>query len=93
MRLTEQQIKEIKETVLSIDPKAKIHLFGSRTNDRLKGGDIDLLILSKTMGLKDKLRIRYLLKEKLGNRKIDIIVTPRPKDVFTRHALHNSLLL
>ncbi|GMT46305.1 MAG: hypothetical protein IEMM0006_2137 [bacterium] len=93
MRLTQQEIKHIKETVYSLDPEAKIHLFGSRTDDHLKGGDIDLLILSKTLRLKEKLKIRYLLKEKLGNRKIDIVVTPQPSTAFISHAYNKSLLL
>ena len=93
MRLTEKEIKWIRETIYQIDPTAKIRLFGSRIKDDAKGGDIDLLILSETLGLKEKLIIRYRLKEKLGNRKIDLIVTPRPQNEFTRSALKHSLLI
>jgi len=48
MRLskTEQQI--IKDAVLSIDPQARIYLFGSRADDTKRGGDIDLLIATDT---------------------------------------------
>ena len=93
MRLTEEEINWIRETVHQMDPVAKIRLFGSRTNDNARGGDIDLLIFSETLGLKEKLIIRYRLKEKLGNRKIDLIITPKPKNEFTRYALKHSLLL
>lgn len=93
MRLTAEEIQWIKETVYQMDSQAKIRLFGSRTKDNEKGGDIDLLILSKILGLREKLIIRYRLKEKLGNRKIDLIVTPKPQNEFTRFALRQSLLL
>ena len=42
--ITEQQV--ITDAVLSIDPWARISLFGSRADDTKRGGDIDLLILS-----------------------------------------------
>jgi len=93
MRLTEKEIIWIRETIHQIDPAAIVRLFGSRTKDNTRGGDIDLLILSEILGLREKLIIRYRLKEKLGNRKIDLIVTPKPQNEFTRYALKHSLLL
>ncbi len=83
----------IRETIYEMDPDAVIRLFGSRIKSNLKGGDIDLLILSKVLGLKEKLIIRFRLKEKFGNRKIDLIVTPKPKNEFARYAMKNSLLI
>ena len=44
MRLTLKEVKLIKETFLDIFQDGKICLFGSRVDDSLKGGDIDLLI-------------------------------------------------
>jgi len=46
MRITEYQKNVIVESVVNIDPNAKIWLFGSRTDDSKKGGDIDIGILS-----------------------------------------------
>ncbi len=48
MRLSETEQQIIKDAVLSIDPQARIYLFGSRANDNKRGGDIDLLIASDT---------------------------------------------
>jgi predicted nucleotidyltransferase len=93
MRLSQEQYKIIKQTVLSFDKKAQIRLFGSRVNNNTTGGDIDLIILSNKLKLKDKLMIRSILKEKLGERKIDIILTKKPKTAFEKDAFKNSIQL
>ena len=93
MRLTEEEKNIIKNTIGEFDPEAQVRLFGSRTKDNGKGGDIDLLIISKTLTFKDKLLIRTALKEKLGNQKIDIIISKRPDTAFTRHAYKQSLII
>lgn len=93
MRLAENEIAVIKQIIAELDPVARIYLFGSRTDDTKKGGDIDIIILSKNLTLKDKLKIRYELKNILGNRKIDLIITPKPITHFTKIALKESILL
>ncbi len=93
MRLRKAEIQAILDVVRRFDPEAKVMLFGSLTDDKLRGGDIDLLVLSNILNYRDKLRIRYQLKDKLGNRKIDIIITSRPCNAFEQHALDNSLEL
>jgi len=93
MRLASHEIKSIKETILQMDADAQIRLFGSRVDDNKRGGDIDLLILSSSLGFQDKLKIRYLLKEKLGERKIDIIITEKPTTAFVKYVFQKSLLI
>ena len=57
---------------------AGVLLFGSRTRDDLRGGDIDLLIELSTSGL-DKLAVSLRtgarLQQLIGERKIDVLVT------------------
>jgi predicted nucleotidyltransferase len=58
---------------------AIIRLFGSRTNDSLKGGDIDLLIhCNRTVSSSEQyqLKIKFLvqLKKLIGDQKIDVLV-------------------
>ena len=75
MRLKDSEKNAIVRTVKSFDPNAKVFLFGSRTDDSAKGGDIDLLIFTKRKTLSDKLKLKVKLKEELGDRKIDILLT------------------
>ncbi|HYX06698.1 MAG TPA: nucleotidyltransferase domain-containing protein [Bacteroidales bacterium] len=93
MRLKRTEIEIITDIIRQFDPGAEIRLFGSRVNDDDKGGDIDLLILSSKIKLREKLTVRYKMKEKLGDRKIDLLVTENPATSFTRHAYKNSILL
>ena len=46
MRLSSKEITVLKEKLFKLSPHAKIYLFGSRTDDFLQGGDIDLLVVS-----------------------------------------------
>jgi predicted nucleotidyltransferase len=47
MRLAANEQSAICEAIKAVDAEALIYLFGSRVDDAGKGGDIDLLVLSK----------------------------------------------
>lgn len=91
MRLNKEQKDTIVNTIRQLDPDARIHLFGSRTDDNARGGDIDLLVLSSVLGYREKLLIRTRLKEKLGDRKIDLIITETPETAFEKYAYRTSV--
>jgi predicted nucleotidyltransferase len=91
MRLSKSQREVIIDIIRRFDPDADVRLFGSRVLDNQKGGDIDLLILSKIIDYHHKLKIRSLLKQELGDRKIDIIVTNEPVSAFQNIAFKNSV--
>lgn len=77
MRLTPEQINIIKEkTALIFGDDSKIYLFGSRTDDNKKGGDIDLFIdLDKEIEspVLKTIRLNGLIQQAIGMQKIDII--------------------
>jgi predicted nucleotidyltransferase len=77
MRLSENQIQAINQTAKEhFGNSVRVFLFGSRIDDKKKGGDIDLLIKAKKktiLTLKNKLLFLVDLKTKIGDRKIDII--------------------
>lgn len=68
------------------DPEAEVWLFGSRADDSMRGGDIDLLILSRTLDTRGESDIWWELQEKLGEQKIDIIVAKDLSAPFVRMA-------
>lgn len=80
MRLSEQYRTVIKQTTLEVwGNQASIVLFGSRMDDTIRGGDIDLLVNPKTKLTAQELvrnKIRFLsqLDIQLGEQKIDLIV-------------------
>ncbi len=74
MRLTERERAVVKDAVERRDRRAQLYLFGSRVDDSLRGGDIDLLIVSDRLKLADKLDMLAQLKDALGEQKIDILI-------------------
>lgn len=79
MRLTEDQAQITKSTVARIlgDAESRVWLFGSRVNDDLRGGDIDLLVETEA---KFPNRAKVLCKLygalilALGDRKLDVLL-------------------
>ncbi|HSO43955.1 MAG TPA: nucleotidyltransferase domain-containing protein [Rhodoferax sp.] len=93
MRLATEEQSAISETIRRADREAQIYLFGSRVDDTAKGGDIDLLVLSKNIDLMAKLDILAQLHLKLGERKIDIAVYPDTSRPFPRMVMQEGVRL
>jgi predicted nucleotidyltransferase len=74
MRLTPNQHAAILAAVGRKDPDARIILFGSRADDRARGGDIDLLVVSDRIGLHQEWEIRRDILDQIGWQKLDLIV-------------------
>lgn len=84
MRLANEERSVINETIRQADADAQVYLFGSRVDNDARGGDIDLLVLSKKINLMTKLDILARLHRALGERKIDIAVYPDTTRPFPR---------
>lgn len=78
MRLDPQERHLIRAAVAKrFGPSARVWLFGSRTDDNARGGDIDLLIDCDepiAEDLRAALILETELQEALGDQKIDILI-------------------
>lgn len=77
MRLSAEERSAITSSISALDPGAEVFLFGSRADDSLSGGDLDLLIISNRIGFTEKITLLTELKTQLGDRKIDLLVRSR----------------
>lgn len=93
MRLTREQINNFKNSIKAIDADAKIYLFGSRTSDDKKGGDIDLAIFSKKMGRMQKAIVKNNFFKNFGEQKIDLVIFTNDDDPFWQVIKDESILL
>ncbi len=78
MRLSNVEIEAITRLAIGhFGRSAEVYLFGSRTNNRKRGGDIDLFIRSSDGAqLKIKSKIDFItdLIMEIGEQKIDVIL-------------------
>ena len=103
MRLTQQQVQGLITALSSFIDKrtAQLRLYGSRVDDTLKGGDIDLLLL-----MDDKIAVQELqqqkhymlsaMKKNIGDQKIDFKITTQQEcneDSFLKMIMPNSIIL
>lgn len=93
MRISEQEKEHILLAVRRFDSRAQVFLFGSRAVDTKKGGDIDLLILSETIGIAQRRRIRGLICDAMGDQRVDIIVAADASNPLVRIAQDTGVLL
>ena len=94
MRLTATTQNTIRDTILKLDSKATVILFGSRTSDSTKGGDIDLLVISETLTGRDLRKIKIHLQDQLGMQRFDMLLTsPDLSDPFAKMAFDQGISL
>lgn len=86
MRLTEHERRALIDAIAAADPDAQVWLHGSRVRDDARGGDIDLLVLSQRIQLRDKLDVLARLHAVLGEQKIDLTVARDEARPFVRIA-------
>jgi predicted nucleotidyltransferase len=102
MRLKPAEQQAIRRGVDELfGPGATVRLFGSRADDRQRGGDIDLYVETRLpVDDRERRRFRLLarLQQQLGEQKIDLVLanpddpleTDRP---IVRAARHRGVLL
>jgi predicted nucleotidyltransferase len=79
MRLRAEIVKLLVKAITPFlsHTSAKLYLFGSRTKDQLKGGDIDLALIVEDEGRLDQLktnkhRLLAAIHREIGERKVDL---------------------
>ncbi len=93
MRLATEEQSAIRHAITQADADALVYLFGSRADDTAKGGDIDLLVLSKKINIMAKLDILAQLHQQLGDRKVDIAIYPDATRPFPRMVMQDAVRL
>jgi uncharacterized protein len=95
MRLSPEILDFLKNEVAEIQVPARMYLFGSRTKDEAKGGDIDILILSEAKLERQILRnIRIRFLKKFGDTKLDIVnFTFEEKSAFKEVIMDDAILI
>jgi len=95
MRLSKTDVDNIKSVFQDIFTNGAIYLFGSRVDDTKKGGDIDLFVESSdtTNLLEKKINFLVLLKQKIGDQKIDLIISRDRTRLIEQEALSKGIKL
>jgi predicted nucleotidyltransferase len=89
VRLDENEITAIKRAFTEIFGRGRVILFGSRTNPKSRGGDIDLYLIPEDQNdlRKKKRAFSIKLDLYLGERKVDIILQQDVKRPIEQEAL------
>lgn len=96
MRLSKEMIDIIKLVIQeNYDNNTRVYLFGSRTDDNKKGGDIDLYVETNLPDSTFERRLRVLarLNSLLGEQKIDLLVNCDGKEKYIYKIAKNEGIL
>ena len=99
MRLAEKSCEIIRNTTREVfGADARVRLWGSRVDDRQRGGDIDLLVelpRQQKDARKKSLTLAARLQMQLGDQAIDILVLDpdTPMQAIHRQALATGITL
>jgi len=96
MRLNQYEVNSIKKVTERVfGDQSKVLLFGSRVDDTVRGGDIDLYIQPESKDNLNKKRIRFIvdLESLIGEQKIDVVLARDPERLIEQEALTKGIQL
>lgn len=97
MRLTDEEIQAIRQTFRQVFGEGEVYLFGSRTDDSAKGGDIDIDLYLKPVSAdtspQTKVRFLVALENRIGEQRIDVIMAKDPTRLNEREAMRTGIRL
>jgi predicted nucleotidyltransferase len=85
MRLNNEQINIIKKIVTEKIGDVEIYIFGSRLNDNVRGGDVDIFI-NKRLNFNQKIELKILLEDMLFL-PVDIVDSKNKNRLIEKEAL------
>jgi predicted nucleotidyltransferase len=80
MRLRSEEIEAIRQATLAVfGARAPVRVFGSRAQDQLRGGDLDLYLEVEPgqASLANEMRFRDLIERPLDELKVDLVLHER----------------
>jgi predicted nucleotidyltransferase len=95
VRVKIAHVEFIKRSIKRYLPNASVYLIGSRVNDHLKGGDIDILVIGQNILTgQEKRNIKIAFYKKFGEQKLDLISFKRDDESsFKDYVLLESVKL
>ena len=95
VRVKNEQAEFLKQSIRKYLSDAVVYLIGSRANDKLKGGDIDILVMAeKELTGQDKRNIKLSFYKEFGEQKVDIVSIKKDEpSTFKELALLESVKL
>jgi len=95
VRLSQFEIDSIIKSFQEVFEKGAIYLFGSRVDDNLKGGDIDLYIITskENSSIDKKIKFLLALQDKIGEQKIDVLISKDRNSLIEQEALEKGVKL
>jgi predicted nucleotidyltransferase len=95
MRLPPQYAEFFKAETAAIRPDAGVYLFGSRTDKARRGGDVDILVLSRPkLSWEEAARIRRRFWAQFGFQKLDLVCfSPEDPSSFKELVLLDAIRL
>jgi len=91
MRLKQEEIRQIRSVITEVFGEAKVYLFGSRLDEKKKGGDIDLFVIAPQVSLEQKIKALSRLKTRL-HKPVDIVLHKDFNREIEQEALKGVLL-
>jgi len=75
--------------------KATVYLFGSRTDDKALGGDIDIMLVTENkIHHAEIYKMKEIFYLKFGKQKLDVkVINPNEKTKFATHIIADAIPL
>ena len=97
MRLSDFEREAIKTCIKRyFGEESKIYLFGSRVDNAKKGGDIDIYVIAEYKDINEillKIKAKRCIKNRIGEQRIDIVISKDTNSPIEKIARENGVML